>query len=201
MARLQPTPTFRARGAARATTARFVVSVLGGGVVAVACASSHPVAAPIVAPAPTSSPDAPRADASPPPSAPPPLRPDAGAGPRSSRPIACPAECRGLAPASFRDAVAQQARSARRCYEQALSRDPDLQGRVVVAIRVTESGDTCSATIASSDIGDSGMMACVLATMRVAYPAPEGGCVNVQVPLRFTPKRPADGGAPDSGGP
>ena len=64
-----------------------------------------------------------------------------------------------------------------------------LQGKIVVSIRVGPSGQVCSANIASNSVGDPGVASCVLGMFRSGtFPAPEGGCVDAQVPMNFIPK-------------
>jgi hypothetical protein len=47
----------------------------------------------------------------------------------------------------------------------------------------------CSAGIASNSVGDPGVASCVLGMFRSgSFPAPQGGCVDAQVPMNFIPK-------------
>jgi hypothetical protein len=64
---------------------------------------------------------------------------------------------------------------------------------MVVFMALSETGSVCAASIVRSDMPDY-MNSCVLRTLSTAaYPAPEGGCVQVNIPLSFVPP---DGGSP-----
>ena len=64
-----------------------------------------------------------------------------------------------------------------------------LQGKVVVAVKIGAQGNACGASIASDTLGDGAVSSCVLQKFRSgSFPAPAGGCVDVQVPISFTPK-------------
>lgn len=101
----------------------------------------------------------------------------------------CSGTCSGGAPASLRQALGAKAGQARGCYERALRNNAMLQGRLVVAVRVSPYGSVCSASIASDSLGDPSVASCVAQKFRGAtLPKPEGGCVDVQVPISFKPK-------------
>jgi TonB family protein len=79
-------------------------------------------------------------------------------------------------------------RTARRCYEKALDHNRELKGRIVVSVRVGAAGQVCSANIASNGTGDPALGACVAQKYRTArLSAPQGGCVDAEVPLNFVP--------------
>jgi hypothetical protein len=61
---------------------------------------------------------------------------------------------------------------------------------MLVAIRVGPRGEVASAEVLQDDIGERELSSCVLSSIRGApLPAPNGGCVDVHVPLRFEPKQ------------
>ncbi len=131
-----------------------------------------------------------------PPPPPPPPEPDAG---EKKKPTngkvkyvgsgGCTGECKGTASASLRSALRSRAGQARGCYERGLRQNSMLQGKIVVSIRVGPSGQVCSAGIASNSVGDPGVASCVLGMFRSGtFPAPQGGCVDAQVPMNFVPK-------------
>ncbi|HEX4338618.1 MAG TPA: AgmX/PglI C-terminal domain-containing protein [Polyangiaceae bacterium] len=144
----------------------------------------------------TPSATAPRFDEAPPP--PPTVEPDAGsktATPTAKKkyvasgPPSCSATCKGDAPAALRSALAGAAGSVRGCYERALRQNQMLQGKLMVAVKVGAQGNTCGASLASDTLGDGAVASCVLQKFRSGtFPAPIGGCVDVQVPINFTPK-------------
>jgi TonB family protein len=98
------------------------------------------------------------------------------------------AGCTGTESSAMRGQLAGLGRTARRCYYDALAKNADLKGRVVVSVRVGPSGQVTSATIASNETGDAALASCVAQKFRTAQlSAPLGGCVDAQVPLNFVP--------------
>jgi hypothetical protein len=136
----------------------------------------------------------PKFDEAPPP--PPDIAPDAGKKDApvkkrlvASGPSSCSATCKGDAPAALRGALAGAAGSVRGCYERALRQNQMLQGKLVVAVKIGAQGNSCGASLASDTLGDGAVASCVLQKFRGGmFPAPIGGCVDVQVPINFTPK-------------
>jgi outer membrane biosynthesis protein TonB len=130
-----------------------------------------------------------------PPPPPPPIKdePDAGkkvvrVGAKGVGGGACGGECKGTVPAGLNGALRAKAGAARGCYERALRQNAMLQGKIVVAVRVGAQGQVCSANIVSNS-GDPGVASCTLGMFRSsALPPPNGGCVDVQVPMNFVPK-------------
>jgi hypothetical protein len=113
------------------------------------------------------------------------------AGPRivaaSGPPPGCDSRCSpSYATAELQAAINLRGQQARRCYNQALSRDPSLKGHVNIAVRIGPSGNVCSANVASNDMSSPAVAQCAANIFRVAtYPAPRGGCVEANVPLSF----------------
>ena len=101
----------------------------------------------------------------------------------------CGPSCSGTVGGSLNTALSTVARGSRSCYERALRQNPTLQGRLMVSVRVGATGGACSASLASDALGDPSVANCVLQKFRGStYPKPEGGCVDVQVPIQFMPK-------------
>lgn len=74
------------------------------------------------------------------------------------------------------------------CYLTALARDPGLRGRVVVHFVVEEDGWVRAARAAEGTDMPDDVAACVAAQfVGLAYPAPEGGRVQVHYPIAFEP--------------
>src|SRR5437868_4185499 len=89
----------------------------------------------------------------------------------------------------YRRSRRSAAGSVRGCYERALRQNQMLQGKLMVAVKVGAQGQTCGASLASDTLGDGAVASCVLQKFRSGtFPAPIGGCVDVQVPINFTPK-------------
>lgn len=101
----------------------------------------------------------------------------------------CSGECDGTVTGALRSALATTGARAQGCYERGLRQNPNLQGRLMVKVRVGPSGEVCSAGVASDGLGDTGVTSCVVQKFQAGtYPTPVNGCVDVQVPLRFEPK-------------
>ena len=126
-----------------------------------------------------------------PPPPPPDNTPEAG-GPRIIY-VQANAGCDGTCSQKFAtpelgQALQVRGMRARRCYEQALNSDSSLKGHVSIAVRISPSGNVCSAGVASSDLGNAQVAACAANMFRTGtYPAPRGGCVDATVPLSFVP--------------
>jgi hypothetical protein len=98
----------------------------------------------------------------------------------------CDAKCTGSAPGDLAGSLQVRASMARRCYQAALANDSSLKGRVTVAVKISPSGNVCSANVAQSDIP--AISGCVAGVFRGgSFPAPRGGCVDTMVPMSFSP--------------
>jgi hypothetical protein len=61
---------------------------------------------------------------------------------------------------------------------------------VTVSVRVGANGQSCSAGIASNEMSSSNVGACVTGFFRgTNFPAPKGGCVDVNIPINFVPRQ------------
>jgi hypothetical protein len=134
--------------------------------------------------------------APPPPPPPPPEEPSASAS-ASAAPVAkvakggggCTGECKGEVSAELRTYLAGRAAQGRKCYERALLQNGSLKGRMRVQVRLNPSGQLCNAAMASDELQDPGLSACIIQMFRNSvYPAPKGGCVDVAVPMAFVPQ-------------
>jgi len=113
--------------------------------------------------------------------------PKPGAGKGSLREGALTVNGR-LAPEIIQRIVRQRAPWIRRCYEQGLGRNPDLQGRVLVRFVIDRQGNVSSVNTGGSDIPDAQLTHCVAAVFQgTQFPSPEGGIVTVAYPIVFTP--------------
>jgi hypothetical protein len=104
--------------------------------------------------------------------------------------VGCDGKCRGSSPPELGQALQVRAAQARRCYNSALARDPSLKGHVSISVRVAPSGNVCSATVASNDMGSPAVANCAANIFRSAggLPSPRGGCVDANVPMAFVPQ-------------
>ncbi len=101
---------------------------------------------------------------------------------------ACAQPCEGTLTVQGQQALAAKGGQARNCYQRALRQNSTLSGKMMVAITVSSTGQACSASITQDALGDHTVSNCVVQMFRSGkYPAPQGGCVNAQVPLNFTP--------------
>lgn len=102
-------------------------------------------------------------------------------------PRACDGKCQGKATADIGPAFQTRAAEGRRCYNEALRTTPTLQGQTVVRLRLGADGSICSAAVKTSTM-PAEFNDCLLGLFtRQSYPAPAGGCLDVEVPLVFKP--------------
>jgi outer membrane biosynthesis protein TonB len=84
--------------------------------------------------------------------------------------------------------IRARAACIRRCYEDALARNPAIAGRVSVRFVVAEDGWVRRARVERDETGDSAFAECVARQLvGLAYPAPDGGPVTVIYPFTFSP--------------
>jgi hypothetical protein len=102
----------------------------------------------------------------------------------------CEGKCVGTSPPELGQALQVRAAQSRRCYNQALTQDPSLRGRVTIAVRIAPNGGVCSANVTSTDTGMTNVANCAANIFRTAgnYPSPRGGCVDATVPMSFVPQ-------------
>lgn len=149
----------------------------------------QPTAPPPVASVPSAVPTNPKLEDIPPP---PPPEESAEAKPTGPRVVyvqnaGCDGKCRGTSPPELGQALQVRASQARRCYNQALAQDSQLKGHVSISVRIGPSGNVCSASVASNDMGTPNVANCAANIFRSAngYPSPRGGCVDANIPLSF----------------
>lgn len=134
----------------------------------------------------------------PPPPPPPPPPPEDSAKPGDKEPKKvvsgganpCSKVCEGSATAALTSALSGRAAQSRSCYEKALSTNATLEGTLTVGVKVGPGGAVCGARVVADGLHDPGVSNCVVNRfMTSTFPSPQGGCVEVNVPLRFMPKR------------
>ncbi len=148
-------------------------------------------------PVPSATQNTPTLDDAPPP--PPPIASDSAAPAPSSATAkklvssgggggAC-GPCSGDTTPAIVSALHAKGAQARSCYEHALRQNSMLAGRMSIQLTINQQGQVCSSSVGTNELGDPSVANCVLAMMRSAsFPAPSKGCVQVAVPLNFTPK-------------
>lgn len=139
---------------------------------------------------------APVLDEPPPPPPPPPAEEDAGKPEDKPKnkvaagPNPCSKVCDGTPSAALSSALTGRAGQSRSCYEKALSSNATLEGTLTVGVKVGPSGQVCGARVVSDGLHDPGVANCVVNRfLSSSFPPPQGGCAEVNVPLRFMPKR------------
>ena len=132
----------------------------------------------------------------PPPPPPPPPEPEPSAKPddkkvvKAGGPNPCSKECTGSPSGGLQSALAGRAAQSRGCYETALRNNSTLEGTMTVSVRVGPGGAVCSARVVSDGLHDPGVTNCVINKFAGAQlPPPQGGCAEVNVPLRFMAKK------------
>jgi hypothetical protein len=97
--------------------------------------------------------------------------------------------CSGTVGAELSSALAFRAKTAHKCYDEALGQDSTLKGQVVINVRVSNNGTICSAGVQSSDLANPSVAACIANRFRqgARLPSPTGGCAEVNVPMRLLP--------------
>jgi hypothetical protein len=100
-------------------------------------------------------------------------------------------KCTGASTSEVETALSFRAKQAHRCYDNALSQDPTLRGKVSIAVRIGSNGQGCSAGVASNEMSSApGVANCVAGYFRgQAFPSPKGGCVDVNIPINFVPRQ------------
>jgi hypothetical protein len=76
----------------------------------------------------------------------------------------------------------------RMCYQNGLSRNPNLEGRVAVRFVIGRDGAVSNVSKGSSDLPDSSVVGCVVSAFYgLSFPVPENGIVSVVYPIMFSP--------------
>ena len=143
-------------------------------------------------PKPTVAPPPPKEDDVPPP---PPVE-DSGPETGPTRTVinsnwaSCDAKfCTGKVNGDLEAALAFRAKTAHKCYDDALAQDTSLKGNVKISVRVAANGNICSASVASNELANPLVANCIANRFRQAghFPAPSGGCLDVNVPIALMP--------------
>ena len=97
--------------------------------------------------------------------------------------------CNGGTTSELSGALAFRAKTAHKCYDEALAQDPTLKGQVVIHVRVSYNGTVCAASVESSDVANPSVAACIANRFRqgARLPSPSGGCMEANVPVRLLP--------------
>ena len=95
-----------------------------------------------------------------------------------------------MSSADLEQALQFRVKQAHRCYDNALAQDATLKGKITVNVRVGSTGSVCNASVVSNEMGSPQVAACVAGYFRGAnFPAPKGGCADVNIPINFVPRQ------------
>lgn len=101
----------------------------------------------------------------------------------------CAGTCTGESSAALNTALRSAAGTAQSCYTRAL-RNTEVSGSMTVSVRVGPNGSVCGASISNDSVNSSEISSCVLGRFRGrSFPAPSGGCVQVNIPISFAIKK------------
>jgi len=93
-----------------------------------------------------------------------------------------------LPPEVIQRTVRQNFGRFRMCYQQGLTRNPNLQGRVAARFVIDRTGAVSSVSNGGSDLPDSAVTSCVISAFYgLSFPEPENGIVTVVYPIQFAP--------------
>ena len=93
-----------------------------------------------------------------------------------------------LPPEVIQRIVRQNFGRFRLCFENGLTKNPNLQGRVTVKFIIDRAGAVTMASDGGSELPDTGVVQCVVRGFsNLSFPAPEGGVVQVAYPIIFSP--------------
>jgi Ca-activated chloride channel family protein len=93
-----------------------------------------------------------------------------------------------LPPEVIQRIVRQNFGRFRLCYEQGLTRNPNLSGRVSTRFVIGRDGSVSNVQNSGSDLPDSAVVSCVQsAYYGLSFPEPDGGTVTVTFPIQFEP--------------
>jgi hypothetical protein len=93
-----------------------------------------------------------------------------------------------LPPEVIQRVVRQNFGRFRLCYQQGLTRNPNLEGRVSARFVIDRSGAVTNVANGGSDLPDSAVVSCVISAFYgLSFPQPENGIVTVVYPIVLAP--------------
>lgn len=101
----------------------------------------------------------------------------------------CSACGEGQTSGALNAAIQNAASGARTCYNRAL-KTSEVSGTITVSVQVGSTGAVCGASITRDNVGSGEIATCVLDKFRgKSFPAPQSGCVVLNIPIRFEIKQ------------
>jgi hypothetical protein len=98
--------------------------------------------------------------------------------------------CHGTVPQELVEAISSRAAMARTCYERLLASVPDANGKLLVGMHIEADGKVTRVSMLEDSVGDADLATCVKNNLLGDLPrGPQGGCAEVNLPLRFQPKK------------
>ncbi len=92
-----------------------------------------------------------------------------------------------LNPGEVTRAVNRRIGAIKGCYERALRRDPNLEGKITVRFTISGSGRVITARTVMNELNPNVGNCIVTAFKRFRFPSPDNGSVTVEYPFVFTP--------------
>jgi hypothetical protein len=95
----------------------------------------------------------------------------------------------GLERSLIDEVVKRHMSSIRYCYQRELTKDPSLNGKIVIKFTIAKDGSVSASDVKSSTIGNGAVESCVKGRfLRMQFPEPKGGgIVIVSYPFIFAP--------------
>jgi hypothetical protein len=100
----------------------------------------------------------------------------------------CSAKCEGSITPEIAAAVNARGNTAKQCYKSAIQDNETLSGDMKLRLKIGSNGQFCSIGVTSDTTGSPKLQQCVQQRLRVSYPQPKGGCLEVDVPINFKNK-------------
>jgi hypothetical protein len=76
----------------------------------------------------------------------------------------------------------------RYCYNEGLSRKPELAGKLTVDFEIAASGEVSKSSVSGSTLNDAPVESCIAAAVKSwKFPQPTGGSVDVSYPFALEP--------------
>ncbi len=108
--------------------------------------------------------------------------------------------CEGDLSASAVAELRAMAAKAQDCYERELKEKNQLEGKMMVRLRLAKGREPCEIRVEKSDfVGSESFVKCVVERLRETKAQPNSGCVDLALPLSFV--RQEVEAAPDAGAP